>query len=188
MSIVVSVTADIYPFAEDPEAPARGIAYASIPFTLLSVLLWTMGYNYLRPRSTDGQHAPQTNEPSESLRISMDMGASWNDEAHDNPQPQQQRNDEKKIGKAKSMLLELKKVAKEVVTPATIALMSSLLVGVLPPVRVLFIGSGAPLKFVIDISKMLGQPAIPIMLLILGASLSNGPKSGLISNLHFFTN
>jgi hypothetical protein len=49
LSLIISITRDIEPFASDPTATARGVAYTSITMTYMDILSWGVALNYLRP-------------------------------------------------------------------------------------------------------------------------------------------
>ncbi|CAJ1930730.1 unnamed protein product [Sphenostylis stenocarpa] len=57
-------------------------------------------------------------------------------------------------------------------------------VGVIPPIRKLMIGRGAPLYVIEDSVTMLGDAAIPVITLIMGANLLKGLKG---ANTSFWT-
>lgn len=72
----------------------------------------------------------------------------------------------------------LKPIIREFRAPPIVACLIAVMVGAMPPVRnALFAGSGT-LSMVGDVIKMFGDCAIPCMIMVLGATLANGPGSG----------
>ncbi|KAI4352169.1 hypothetical protein L6164_006447 [Bauhinia variegata] len=65
---------------------------------------------------------------------------------------------------------------KAVLTPSTIGTVIGLLIGITPPFRKAFVGDNAPLHVVQDSASMVGDAAIPVMTLLVGANLLKGLK------------
>ncbi|XP_074278649.1 protein PIN-LIKES 3-like [Silene latifolia] len=65
---------------------------------------------------------------------------------------------------------------KAVLAPSTIAAAVGFFIGMIPPFRKLFFGKNPPLRVVGDATFMIGNAAIPLITLILGANLLKGLK------------
>lgn len=65
---------------------------------------------------------------------------------------------------------------KRLIPPATIGAITGLLVGTVPGIRKLVIGESAPLRVIQDSASLIGDAAIPAIILILGANLMRGLK------------
>ncbi|CAM6048205.1 unnamed protein product [Sphagnum compactum] len=62
----------------------------------------------------------------------------------------------------------------EICTPPTIAAFAALVIGACAPLKALCFGPQAPLRFLTDCAKILGDAMIPCMILILGGNLAMG--------------
>ncbi|KAI4318140.1 hypothetical protein L6164_025946 [Bauhinia variegata] len=65
---------------------------------------------------------------------------------------------------------------KAVITPSTIGTIIGLIIGITPPFRKVLVGDRAPLRVVQDSASMVGDAAIPVMTLLVGANLLKGLK------------
>eukprot|EP00798_Chlamydomonas_sp_ICE-L_P012698 gene12698-15930_t len=68
-----------------------------------------------------------------------------------------------------------KAILKELKSPPILSTLVGILIGCIQPVQALLFAPNAPLKVVADTVTMLGDCAIPVMIISLGATLSNGP-------------
>lgn len=64
----------------------------------------------------------------------------------------------------------------QIVSPPFFASLTGLVIGCVPFLRNLFVVPAAPLRVLFDTAEMLGSPAIPCALLVLGANLADRPK------------
>jgi predicted permease len=141
LSLIISITRDIEPFASDPTATSRGVAYTSITMTYLSLMCWSVAYNYLRPSSPplpsrlpigaddttdDSDAGPLAYGQLKKLDAATDAGRRSAAE-------QDTSGDDKKAVAASA--LPWKRLAKELFTPVTIALAIALVVGLVRPLR-----------------------------------------------------
>ncbi|KAL6655615.1 hypothetical protein ACP70R_006441 [Stipagrostis hirtigluma subsp. patula] len=67
-------------------------------------------------------------------------------------------------------------VVEELTAPPTMGAVTGLVVGAVPWLRSVFVGSNAPLRAVHDALKLLGDGTIPCLMLILGGNLSKGVR------------
>lgn len=185
LSLIISITRDIEPFASDPTATSRGVAYTSITMTYLSLMCWSVAYNYLRPSSPSPLRLPigadDTTDDGDADPLAYGQHKKLDDDNDDGRRSAAEKatsGDKKAVA---ASALPWQRLAKELFTPVTIALAIALVVGLVGPLRSVFHEPGAPLKFVSDLTSTLGACAVPIILLVLGASLSNGPQALRIS-------
>lgn len=68
------------------------------------------------------------------------------------------------------------KIIEELTAPPTMGAVIGLLIGVVPWLRSVFVGSTAPLRPVHDSIKLLGDGTIPCLMLILGGNLTKGMR------------
>ena len=64
---------------------------------------------------------------------------------------------------------------KQVFSPPVCSVLAGIALGVIPPLRALFVASHAPFRVVMDTAELIGMGAIPCALLILGANLADAP-------------
>ncbi|URE42882.1 Membrane transport protein [Musa troglodytarum] len=74
----------------------------------------------------------------------------------------------------------LHKIVEELLAPPTAAAIVGFVVGAVPWLKSLFIGSSAPLKVVQDSMKLLGDGTVPCITLILGGNLTQGLRKSVI--------
>ncbi|XP_062027558.1 protein PIN-LIKES 3-like isoform X2 [Rosa rugosa] len=141
------------PFGVPDVCHTYGMAYASLSMAIGAIYLWSYVYNIVRissKRST--QDSPQSlKEPSESNQI----------------EPQ---------SKSKNCLVRMFQILnlKTIFAPSTIGAIVGFAIGVIPQIRKLMIGDGAPLRVIHGTTNLLGDGAIPALTLIIGGNLLKG--------------
>lgn len=68
-------------------------------------------------------------------------------------------------------------ILEELKAPPTVGVIAGFIVGAVPQVKNLFVGENSPLRVINDSISLLGQGAIPAIILILGGNLVKGLKS-----------
>lgn len=63
-------------------------------------------------------------------------------------------------------------------SPPVLSAAAGLALGVIPPLRALFVAQGAPLRVVLDAADVVGTGVIPCALIVLGANLARPPGDG----------
>ncbi|KAL6893889.1 hypothetical protein ACP4OV_007987 [Aristida adscensionis] len=85
---------------------------------------------------------------------------------------------------SKSLWLKLKEsthqVVEELTAPPTMGAVAGLVVGAVPWLKSVFVGSNAPLGAVHDALKLLGDGTIPCLMLILGGNLTKGVRKSTV--------
>jgi len=65
----------------------------------------------------------------------------------------------------------------QIISPPFLSSLTGITIGCVPFLRNLFVAQGAPLRVLFETGEMIGAPAIPCALLILGANLADRPKA-----------
>ncbi len=65
----------------------------------------------------------------------------------------------------------------DILNPPILGMLAGMLIGTVPPLKELFIGSKATLAPIFDASNILGSASVPCALLVMGGRLAYGPKS-----------
>ncbi|KAL6057055.1 hypothetical protein QOT17_015718 [Balamuthia mandrillaris] len=204
LTLIISITHDLAPFNEDEEATSRGISYVSLYMTCMSLLVWTVGLNYIGrgPQLFNKEDKTKpSNSDLEGMLTKQESGSNGektdrkeNGEeivAHTTKREETQPSSMSTTATMSSSRMDASEAAKPFwkrlfyqakggLSPITFSLLSALFVGLIPPIRNLFHGTGAPLKFVMEIFDFLGLPSVPIVMLVLGASLAKGPRTSFV--------
>ncbi|XP_024174541.1 protein PIN-LIKES 3 isoform X1 [Rosa chinensis] len=141
------------PFGAPDVCHTYGMAYASLSMATGAIYIWSYVYNIVRissKRST--QDSPQSlKEPSESNQIEPQI-------------------------KSKNCLVRMFQILnlKTIFAPSTIGAIVGFAIGVIPQIRKLMIGDGAPLRVIHGTTNLLGDGAIPALTLIIGGNLLKG--------------
>eukprot|EP01087_Luapelamoeba_hula_P022608 TRINITY_DN8153_c0_g1_i2.p1 TRINITY_DN8153_c0_g1~~TRINITY_DN8153_c0_g1_i2.p1 ORF type:complete len:480 (+),score=60.83 TRINITY_DN8153_c0_g1_i2:91-1530(+) len=197
LALVLSLTTDISPWAEEGEASTkRGIAYVSVFMSVTAILVWTLGYNYIGTGALKHQKAVEAFNETSNPQIALkersstradhenvasndtDVDASPDETEESAEDQQQQLQAESFTMRARSKLHAIVRSTtfKQVVTPMTCSLVAALTIALIPPIKSLFYGHKPPLKFIMDTAYFLGLPSAPTVLVVLGASLgATGP-------------
>jgi hypothetical protein len=144
LSLIISITRDIEPFASDPTATARGVAYTSITMTYMDILSWGVALNYLRPSTPPTQLEGTNGVDPVALRHyqklddndddggyqKLDGGDDGGEDVHakksvvSNAGPPEAAKDSPGV-----------RFAKQLFTPVNIALVVALVVGLISPLK-----------------------------------------------------
>ncbi|XP_062030019.1 protein PIN-LIKES 3-like isoform X1 [Rosa rugosa] len=155
------------PFGAPDVCYAYGLAYASLSMAISVVYLWSYVYSIVRissKRDTLDQDTIQ----------SLERSSIPNQQIMTPP------------GKIMNRIMKVvKKLNLETIfSPSIVAAIVGFVIGVIPPVRKVFIEDGAPLRVINDTASLLGGGAIPAVTLIIGGNLLKGLRgSGIQTSL-----
>ncbi len=65
----------------------------------------------------------------------------------------------------------------QILSPPVLSVIAGIALGLIPPLRRLFVEPDGPLRILLDAGSLIGQAAIPCALLVLGANLADTPKA-----------
>ncbi|KAM1032280.1 hypothetical protein ACFX2I_035874 [Malus domestica] len=151
------------PFGASDVCHMYAMGYASLSMAIGAVYLWSYVYNIVRISSRRGtQDSNQSSERS-----------STSDQATTSGQLKQR------------IVMVFKTInLKTIFAPASIGALVGFAIGVIPQIRKLLIGDGAPLRVIQDTAYLLGDGAIPALTLIIGGNLLQGLRgSGIQKSL-----
>jgi len=196
------------PFGKDRSiCRSRGISYSSLSMALGGLFIWTHTYSLMQksgklyhkmqsrsiqcPADSDEEHSAQDAEHSKG-----DGPSAYSDEeaplptsvkpderTDENPMEAPLLSCESEVAD-KGFWTNLKdtvhQFVEELMAPPTISALTGFVVGLVPWLKSLIIGEGAPFKVLQDSLQLMGDGTIPCITLILGGNLTQGlRKSGL---------
>ncbi|URE42880.1 Membrane transport protein, partial [Musa troglodytarum] len=177
------------PFGNYKICSARGISYVSFSMALGAFYIWTHSYSLMR-NAGKMYHATQTaslgvtgaNEDGHGVSMGQESKLSPSVKAVEEMAQHQVEIPLLSGGNLhdKTVTLwdktkeTLHKIVEELLAPPTAAAIVGFVVGAVPWLKSLFIGSSAPLKVVQDSMKLLGDGTVPCITLILGGNLTQG--------------
>ncbi|KAJ9146824.1 hypothetical protein P3X46_029048 [Hevea brasiliensis] len=178
------------PFGPPDVCYTNGIAYASLSMAIGAVYLWSYVYNIIRICSSEmnkevanvdmkanggtPKFIQENNYNSKELTYGLLLPD--NIESQTNAKTFScTRMVWDKIKKCIRMISE-KLNLKSLLAPSTTGAVVGFVIGLVPQIRKLLIGAGAPLRAVEDSAFLLGDAAIPIVTLIVGGNLLSGLK------------
>ncbi|KAK7367165.1 hypothetical protein VNO80_09174 [Phaseolus coccineus] len=182
------------PFGDSNLCYQYGMAYASLSMAVGAVYIWIYVYNIMRisarivPKEeyrTSSFTQEASGEILDFLSEEEDPKSSEKDNMDDDAYTLllSSNESEEKVrvsisAKVKDILgkLLVNSNFKAVFSPTTLGSIVGFIVGVVPLIRKLMIGSDAPLHVIQDSVTMLGEAAIPVITLIMGANLLKGLK------------
>ncbi|WJX61344.1 hypothetical protein P8452_46445 [Trifolium repens] len=183
------------PFGDPDVCYQYGMAYASLSMAIGAIFIWTYVYNIMRISSSKVQKEGNKSSDSITLEASRDVSQSFIEEESDAINAVKGNVDDSYIlliskseseQKMKGHILDKMKHQcgmilsnpnfRGIFSPATLGAIVGFIVGVVPKLRSLMIGSNAPLHVIEDSASMLGEAAIPTITLIMGANLLKGLK------------
>ncbi|KAF5455574.1 hypothetical protein F2P56_025135 [Juglans regia] len=186
------------PFGDPDVCQTYGMAYVSLSMAIGAIYLWSYVYNIVRISSRSSTRESEVNEFSISKPAressTPDLGviepllsSSKEFLIPENNKDQYAlpctRSDvarsevavSDKVKQHISMLLR-KINLKTIFAPSTIGAIAGFTIGLIPDIRKLMIGEGAPLRVIQDSASLLGDGAIPAVTLIVGGNLLKGLK------------
>lgn len=193
------------PFGDSALCRARGLSYVSMSMSLGNIFIWTHTYSLMRKSSilynqkhNQNQHEISNTDSevsSEAIVVKIDDKGSSSDQevlVQSTMTSTDASIDEKMIPLLSSTksngnklsfqdrLKGLNKVLEELFAPPTIAAIIGLIVGAIPWLKSLIIGSDAPLRVIEDSITSLGNGMLPCIILILGGNLTQGLRKSTI--------
>ncbi|RVW78893.1 Protein PIN-likeS 1 [Vitis vinifera] len=171
------------PFGAPDVCHTFAMAYASLSMAIGAICLWSYVYNIVRVFSSNAReginlHNSPINMNRESLLASGDCSIS-EEYPHQFTlhHPLSEENLQVDIaGKMKQLLRKFSRKInlKELLAPSTTGAIVGFIIGMVPHLRKLIIGGTAPLHVVQDSASLLGDAAIPSIILIMGGNLLKG--------------
>ncbi|XP_062029947.1 protein PIN-LIKES 3-like isoform X1 [Rosa rugosa] len=155
------------PFGAPDVCYAYGLAYASLSMAISAVYMWSYVYSIVRISSNRDTLDQDTIQ-------SLERSSIPNQQIMTPP------------GKIMNRIMKVvKKLNLETIfSPSIVAAIVGFVIGVIPPVRKVFIEDGAPLRVINDTVSLLGGGAIPAVTLIIGGNLLKGLRgSGIQTSL-----
>ncbi|KAL6844935.1 hypothetical protein ACP4OV_025594 [Aristida adscensionis] len=192
------------PFGKDPSiCRSRGLSYSSLSMALGGLFIWTYTYSLMQksgklyhkmqsksiqcPADSDDEHSGQ-----ESEQEKQDAPAAYADEEAPLPtsvkpgESSEENQMEAPLLSCESDVADkgfwtnlkdaIHQFIEELMAPPTISAMIGFVVGLVPWLKSLIIGDGAPLKVIQDSLQLMGDGTIPCITLILGGNLTQGLK------------
>ncbi|XP_027193107.1 protein PIN-LIKES 3-like isoform X2 [Cicer arietinum] len=185
------------PFGDPDVCYQDGISYASLSMALGAIFIWTYVYNIMRISSSkvyiEGNKSSDTitleasgDDVSESFieegsETITQVKGNVDDDAYILLLSKNQSEQKVKVPMLHKMKHQCGMVLSNpnfrgIFSPATLGAIVGFIIGVVPQLRSLMIGSNAPLHVIEDSTSMLGDAAIPTITLIMGANLLKGLK------------
>ena len=167
-----------------PEAATLGITYIGLYLIVYLVLQWTIGASLLDVPllSVGGGSRAAPAEPSGrgSDGVAMLTSVAPSDAPRDASAPTEAAKapDDPVLGQWRRVVASLRAVGGRVASPPIYGIAVGLVLGLTPPLRGLVVSTTeqkAPLRCLMQAARLLGNAAIPINTMLLGASLSKGP-------------
>lgn len=193
------------PFGNDrSQCRSRGLSYSSLSMALGGLFIWTYTYSLMQksgklyhkmqsksiqcPADSDEEHLEQFkahNEASghadEEAALPASAGPDEHDEGNQMEAPLLSCDSEvankgfwTKLKEAVHQLVE------ELMAPPTISAIIGFVVGLVPWLKSLLIGDGAPLRVIQDSLELMGNGTIPCITLILGGNLTQGLRKSML--------
>uniref|UniRef100_A0A7N0UGN8 PIN-like protein n=1 Tax=Kalanchoe fedtschenkoi TaxID=63787 RepID=A0A7N0UGN8_KALFE len=172
------------PFGDPDVCHSYGMAYVALSMAVGAVFLWSYVYNIVRVSSREVQKVIKANSSINQNEVTLIQ-------VDESTEPLLDQSSEGKLASCAIestvkapvsehnivgwlTMLAQKMNLKRILAPSTIGAVVGFIVGVIPQLRILLIGSGAPLRAVQDSVSMLGDAAIPSVTLIMGGNLLRG--------------
>ncbi|TQE08774.1 hypothetical protein C1H46_005622 [Malus baccata] len=151
------------PFGAPDVCHMYAMGYASLSMAVGDFYLWSYVYNIVRISSRRGNE--DYNQSAER--------SSTSDQATTSGKLEQ-----------RIVMVFQKMNLKSIFAPSTIGALIGFAIGVIPQIRKLLLGDGAPLRVIQDTANLLGDGAIPSLILIIGGNLLKGLRgSGIQKSL-----
>lgn len=166
------------------------MAYASLSMAVGAVYIWTYVYNIMRvsarivPKESYRTSSFKLEASGEILELPPEEESKAKDSTSDSyslllSSIESEQNVKVPIStKIKHIFgkLLVNNSFRAIFSPATLGAIVGFIIGVVPPIRKLMIGSNAPLHVIEDSATMVGEAAVPVITLIMGANLLKGLK------------
>lgn len=178
------------PFGDSDVCYRYGMAYASLSMAVGAVYIWTYVYNIMRvsarivPKECYRTSSFKLEASGEILELPPEEESKAKDSTSDSyslllSSIESEQTVKVPIStKIKHIFgkLLVNNSFRAIFSPATLGAIVGFIIGVVPPIRKLMIGSNAPLHVIEDSATMVGEAAVPVITLIMGANLLKGLK------------
>ncbi|CAA2966933.1 uncharacterized transporter -like isoform X1 [Olea europaea subsp. europaea] len=190
---------DRNPFGDPNVCASVGFSYVSLSMSLGGIFIWTHTYHLIRSSATKYKAMNAAEESSKKPNMDLDANESSNllDRGEEDvaitmsttKSPRDDTNDRtiesESIGSDGKLVTQsasarstlsgiLHQILEEILAPPTLGAIIGLIFGAITWLKNLIIGESAPLRFIQDSLKLLGDGTIPCMTLILGGNLTQG--------------
>lgn len=184
------------PFGDHNVCASVGFSYVSLSMSLGSIFIWTHTYHLIRNSATKYKATNAAEESFKKPNTDLDADESSNlldrgeehvsittsttksrgDDTYDTIESS--GSDRKLVTQKASTRSRLSgilhQIVEELLAPPTLGAIIGLIFGAITWLKNLIIGEGAPLRFIQDSLKLLGDGTIPCTTLILGGNLTQG--------------
>ncbi|KAM0905142.1 hypothetical protein ACQ4PT_017575 [Festuca glaucescens] len=192
------------PFGKDrSQCRSRGLSYSSLSMALGGLFIWTYTYSLMQksgklyhkmqsksiqcPADSDEEHLEQFKEHAESAHNDEEaaLPASAGPDEHDDGNYMEApllscESDVAHKGFWTKLKEAIHQLVEELMAPPTISAIIGFVVGLVPWLKSLLIGDGAPLRVVQDSLELMGNGTIPCITLILGGNLTQGLRKSVL--------
>ncbi|XP_074368974.1 protein PIN-LIKES 3-like [Apium graveolens] len=182
------------PFGDPSVCSTYGMAYASLSMAMGAIFLWGYVYNIVRISveassvdvngSSASEHTSETTAVKpESMTEPLLSPEKYNtSQDSDDSLPCTRFDETKQLGftdklKQNAVKISRKLNVKRLFAPSTNGAIVGFLVGLVPMLRNSMIGDEAPLRVIEDSTMMMGDAAVPVLTLIIGANLLKGLRA-----------
>lgn len=156
------------PFGDPVACQSYGLAYASLSMAIGAIYLWSYVYNIVRIYANQDDPKHDTLNTNSELSERLLPSKAFDESKEHIPFFTRIKQD----FIAFSEKINLKKL----LAPSTTGAIVGFVIGMVPQMRGLLVGNEAPLRVLQDSASLLGDAAIPVTTLILGANLLKGLK------------
>ncbi|KAF0905813.1 hypothetical protein E2562_008863 [Oryza meyeriana var. granulata] len=203
------------PFGKDrSRCRSRGLSYSSLSMALGGLFIWTHTYSLMQkagkmyhkmqsksiqcPADSDEEHLAQGDD-----QVKVDGEAAYADEEAPLPASAKlaEHNDENQMeapllscesdiankGFWTNLKETIHQVVEELMAPPTVSAIVGFVVGLLPWLKSLVIGDGAPLRVIQESLQLMGNGTIPCITLILGGNLTQGLRKSVLKRTVIIT-
>ncbi|KAK1400285.1 Auxin efflux carrier [Heracleum sosnowskyi] len=182
------------PFGNPSVCTTDGLAYASLSMAMGAIFLWVYVYNIVRisveASSIDVNDSSDNEYTSETTAVKPDCitepllsPEKYNtSEDSEDSLPCTRFDETKQLGftdKVKQNIVKISRKlnVKRLFAPSTNGAIVGFIVGLVPMLRNSMIGDEAPLRVIEDSTMMIGDAAVPVLTLIIGANLLKGLRA-----------
>nr|XP_027079271.1 protein PIN-LIKES 3-like isoform X2 [Coffea arabica] len=178
------------PFGAPDSCHKYAMAYVSLSMAIGAIYLWSIVYNTVRVSSTmineviNVNNANFDEETSKALQEQINSEfdsecTSATDHANESSLPCAKTDKQGKVlilDTIKKQLYSFFRSSnlKAIIAPSTTAAIVGFIIGLVPPVQKLLVGADAPLHVIQDSALLLGEAAVPIIILTVGGNLLKG--------------
>lgn len=188
------------PFGNDrSQCRSRGLSYSSLSMALGGLFIWTYTYSLMQksgklyhkmqsksiqcPADSDEEHLEGFKAGDEEAALPASAGP--DDEHNEGRQIEAPLlSCESDVANNKGFWTNLKEavhqLVEELMAPPTISAIIGFVVGLVPWLKSLIIGDGAPLRVIQDSLELMGNGTIPCITLILGGNLTQGLRKSVL--------